>query len=275
MCINSVYDITDDDGNELDKSGFLKLKQMWKYDKSTCEFDPNNEACELCNKIRDPENVRKGRNFAKDLKKVLDNCPTKSMEFNSPFSGTVTILKNQLYKCDPNGCKACVNICPTESFFIPQLAEDILKYGKIACNEDTCMYCGACENACPQNIIIVNRDKVAVEIPKKAENKPWENRWNRQFSNLTLTKEELNRQIEKDAEEIIISDEYKEIDQEFEQITPSIPFSKANHLREREKNTSVLEKMEQKFNMAHVRYFIHKKRINKLKNYLKKELNSK
>jgi 4Fe-4S ferredoxin len=271
VCINSVYDITDEEGNELDKSGFLKLKQMWIYDESTCEFDEKNEFCLICEKIRDRENLEKGRHYARDLKRVIDGCPTKSMIFNSPFKGKVTILKNQLHKCDPNGCKACVNICPTESFFIPQSAEEILKHGKIACNEDTCMYCGACENSCPEKIILVNRESVDLEIPEEMDKKPWKNRWIRQFENLTLTKEQLKELYELEEDIIILSNEdLEEIDQVFEKISPSIPFSKVEYELKRESNKKTAEKMDETFKKSNVRYFIQKKNIKKLRNYLKK-----
>lgn len=273
VCINSAYDITDEEGNELDKSGYLKLPQMWIYDQSTCKYDSNNEFCILCKKIRDPENIRKGRHFSRDLKHVIEDCPSKSMTFKSPFKGKVTILKNQLHKCDPNGCKACVNICPTESFFIPQSAEDILNLGKIACNEETCMYCGACENSCPEKLIIVERDSVEVEIPKEAENRAWSNRWTKQFENLTLSREDLNEKIENERERIFVSDEDEnELDYKFEKISPSLPFSRAEYLKNKvkEKTKQIVEKINETFGKAHIMRFIHKKKLDKLKNYLKK-----
>lgn len=275
VCINSVYSIKDGFGNEIDKSEFPKLKQLWKYDEGTCKLDTNNEYCQICSKIRDPENIRKGKHFAKDLKQVVDNCPTKSIVFDSPFEGTITIFKNQLHKCDPNGCKACVNICPTGSFFIPQTAEDILKYGKIACNEDTCIHCGACENSCPERLILVKRDKVAIEIPKEACHKPWINRWRQQLSDLTLSRDDLMEKIEREKEKILVTEEKEEQNGDFEQISPSVPFSHDEYIKERERNNIILKNIEDNLNKSNVRYFIQKKRTDKLKNYLKKYLHSK
>jgi len=59
----------------------------------------------------------------------------------------------------------CINICPTESFFIPESAEDVIKYGKIACKEDECFYCRACENSCPDDLIIVKRKEIEINDP--------------------------------------------------------------------------------------------------------------
>ncbi|MCP4760711.1 MAG: 4Fe-4S dicluster domain-containing protein [archaeon] len=274
VCINSVTIITDEDGNEIDKSEFPKLPQLWKFNKETCTKEIDNEYCSLCEKIRDQRNIELGRHYSKDLKKVIDNCPSKpkSMVFISPFKGSVTLLENQLHKCDPNGCKACVNICPTESFFIPQTAEDIVKFGKIACNEDTCMYCGACENSCPEKLIIVNRESISMDIPKEAEKTPWIRRWKRQFNNLLLTREQLDEKIRKEQNEVLFVDEIDEIEEVFEQISPSQPFLKDEYKKEREKNAPILKKINDSFNKANVRYFIHNNKKNKLKNYLKKHL---
>ncbi|MHA1820268.1 MAG: 4Fe-4S dicluster domain-containing protein [Promethearchaeota archaeon] len=272
VCINSVYDIRYGDGSEIDKSAYPKLPQLWKYHEETCQVDENSEICKMCIKIRDPENVRNGKHFAKDLAKVVKNCPTKSMEFVSPFKGKVTILPNQLHKCDPNGCKACVNICPTESFFIPQTAEDIIKYGKIACNEETCMYCGACENACPEKIIVVQRDSVDMEIPEESLGKPWLNRWKEQFSNLTLSRVELENKIREEQDIIHISEEEIEPDEIYKKISPELPLDPQKEKAKTEKMKPVDEVIEKSFDFANVRYFIHLKKKDKLKKYLRKKL---
>lgn len=265
VCINSVYDITEEDGKEIDKSDFPKLKQMWIWDEKTCKFNEDNDTCLLCKKIRSIESIEKGRHYAKDLKQVIDACPTKSIQFKSPMKGQVIILKNQLNKCDPNGCKACVNICPTKSFFIPQSAEDILKYGKIACNEDTCMYCGACENACPEKIILVKRDSMEMEIPEKSINKPWINRWRRQFRNLTLTRDQLKKQIDKEKEVVLVKEEEQSKDFGNIQISPLVKFTPEEFQKEVEQKKPLLEKMNRNFKRANFRYYIHNKNKDKIK----------
>lgn len=272
VCINSVYEIADEVGQPIQNPTFPILPQMWIYDKSTCKKDKKNEICKLCVEIRKPINIERGRHHAKDLTKVINNCPTKSMTFVSPFEGEVLILQEQLYKCDPNGCKACVNICPTESFFIPQTAEEVAKFGKIACNEDTCMYCGACENACPEEIIIIRRSSVNMDIPKESVNKPWISRWKNQFNDLTLTREELEEKVQKKDEFVIIQPDSNGIDFDFDKITPETPFSQTEYEKVRAKNAPIMEKMEQNFDKANVRIFIHHKKKDKLSKYLKKQL---
>jgi 4Fe-4S ferredoxin len=272
VCINSAYDITDEKGNEIDKSDYPKLKQMWIWDEKTCKFNEDNEICRICKKIRDDESI--GRHYAKDLKKVIDECPTKSMKFKSPLEGEVIILKNQLDKCDPNGCKACVNICPTKSFFIPQSAEDILKYGKIACNKDSCMFCGACENACPEKIIVVKRNSIEMNIPD-SKDKPWINRWRRQFKNLTLSREQLKNQVEKDKEEVLVKEDEQSKDFGDIKISPRVNFSLKEFQEEVEKNKPMLDKMDANFKRANFRYYIHNKNKEKLRKLIKDSLEEK
>jgi 4Fe-4S ferredoxin len=275
VCINSVYEIADELGQPIKDPIFPVLPQMWIYDKSSCKFDKKNEICKNCKEIRAPINIERGRHHAKDLIQIVNKCPTKSIEFKSPFEGEVLILKEQLYKCDPNGCKACVNICPTESFFIPQTAEEVTKFGKIACNEDTCMFCGACENACPEEIIIVSRKSVDLIVPEEAKHKPWISRWTRQFNDLTLSREELEEKIQEKQEFVIIQPDDEEIDFDYDKITPETPFSVEEYEKERKKNIPLIEKMEENFDKANVRIFIHLKKKEKLRKFLNKQLNQK
>ena len=272
VCINSVYEIADEIGQAIQDPTFPILPQMWIYDKATCKKDRKNDLCKICAEIRKPINIERGRHHAKDLIRVVKNCPTKSMAFQSPFEGEVLILKEQLYKCDPNGCKACVNICPTESFFIPQTAEEVAKFGKIACDEDTCMYCGACENACPEEIIIVRRTSVNLVVPEESKHKPWISRWKKQFNDLTLTREELEESIQKKEEFVIIQPDEGKIDFDYEKITPEKSFSSEKHKKDREKNAPLIQKMEENFDKANVRIFIHHKKKDKLRKFLKKQL---
>jgi len=52
-----------------------------------------------------------------------------------------------------------------------------MKYSKIACNEDMCFYCGACENSCPDDLIKVNRKDLTINDPKNSGNFPWIKGW--------------------------------------------------------------------------------------------------
>ncbi len=272
VCINSVYEIADEMGQPIKNPIFPVLPQMWEYNKDTCKKETKNDICKSCEEIREPINIERGRHHAKDLIQVVHKCPSQSMTFHSPFEGEVLILKEQLYKCDPNGCMGCINVCPTESFFIPQTAEEVAKYGKIACNKDTCMFCGACENACPEQIIIVTRKSVDLIVPKEAKHKPWLSRWKKQFNDLTLSREQLEDTYQRKEDFIIIQPDDGKFDFDYDKITPAVPFSHEKYAKQRDKNLPVIQKMEENFDKANVRIFIHHKKKDKLRKFLKKQL---
>ncbi|NMC05948.1 MAG: 4Fe-4S binding protein [Candidatus Lokiarchaeota archaeon] len=93
-----------------------------------------------------------------------------------PSEGKVLLRGELLDKCDPMGCKGCLQICPTNCFWVPRKAEDITARGKITMDEELCIHCGACRNACPHRIIEVTRTKVVHHLPVDG-NKPWLVAW--------------------------------------------------------------------------------------------------
>ncbi|MFX0067669.1 MAG: 4Fe-4S binding protein [Promethearchaeota archaeon] len=106
-------------------------------------------------------------------------CPVDAVEYDKPLKGEISIT--DLEKCDPIGCKACINICPSKAWYIPKTPEHKQKHGKIAVNKDICIFCGSCQNACPENLITVTRDKIkATEAPKT----PWLSSWKCAFDKI-------------------------------------------------------------------------------------------
>ncbi|RLE51291.1 MAG: ferredoxin [Candidatus Methanomethylicota archaeon] len=74
-------------------------------------------------------------------------CPVEAINVIKIFEGEIDLVN--LDKCDPSGCKNCVNICPANSIYVPK------KEKGIRISEKSCIYCGACENACPEDVIKV------------------------------------------------------------------------------------------------------------------------
>ncbi|MGY5852239.1 MAG: 4Fe-4S binding protein [Candidatus Thorarchaeota archaeon] len=91
-------------------------------------------------------------------------CPYEALRVEKPFSGEVTFPL--LEKCDPIGCHNCFNICPVKAIYPTGQAD------KIAVLDDHCLYCGACMNSCPYDVIAVTRDGYNVEELEKA--RKWE-----------------------------------------------------------------------------------------------------
>ncbi len=112
-------------------------------------------------------------------------CPYEGVVVEKPIKGKVLLYEGLLDdKCDPTGCKACVLICPTRAWSI----ED----GKLAIDEEICILCGACENACHRNLIVVRRDTINVG---KNET-PWTGGW------LKAVERILGRRLAEVAEEV-------------------------------------------------------------------------
>jgi 4Fe-4S ferredoxin len=64
----------------------------------------------------------------------------------------------------------------------------VSKDGKIATEEDMCTYCGACVNACPKDVMHVDRHTVYhTEIPDS----PWANQWRDAIDSMVTGKRHL------------------------------------------------------------------------------------
>ncbi|MCK4281632.1 MAG: 4Fe-4S dicluster domain-containing protein [Candidatus Lokiarchaeota archaeon] len=256
VCINDVYETTIKPEEQLILSQYPKLKPFFKIDLKKCIKDIKNEICNLCLKVQDG-------NYIKDFLKIQKECPTKCFKIESPIKGEVIIKQNMLHRCDPTGCKACVNICPTESFFIPETAEDVKKYGKIAVKEDDCIYCGACQNSCPEDLIIVKRFDIEIEDPKVKENFPWIQGWRKNIKRILREKlldKKEQIQIPLPEEELTIPSEE---DYSLEKIPQLSEADKKIFQKLNNRIKSLLSK-------SKIRYWIENTKIEKIKQELKK-----
>lgn len=90
-------------------------------------------------------------------------CPYEAIEVSKPFSGNV--LTPRIEKCDPIGCHNCFNICAVKAIYPTGKADKIAVL-------DHCVYCGACANSCPYDVLEVVREGYNVE--KLEEAREWE-----------------------------------------------------------------------------------------------------
>jgi NAD-dependent dihydropyrimidine dehydrogenase PreA subunit len=91
-------------------------------------------------------------------------CPYKALDVTPALTGKVNI--EHLERCDPTGCNNCFNICPTKAIYATGDKD------KLAVNEDLCVKCGACENACPEHVLKVTRE--AYQLSKLEMARGWE-----------------------------------------------------------------------------------------------------
>jgi len=147
----------------------LTVKKIGKltHDATKCDF------CQLCMTACPEEALKLERKVIETPKlsgKVdidLDDCitcgwcqticPRDAAKVEKIFEGKYELVTS---RC-PAGCSTCVEVCPANALYIPPVEEAGQKPGKLMWNEDFCMFCGACVNACPADgTIKMKRTKI-------------------------------------------------------------------------------------------------------------------
>jgi 4Fe-4S ferredoxin len=105
-------------------------------------------------------------------------CPYQAMDVKKPFQGEVKLIEKNLVRCDPLGCQACFNVCPAKCWYVDER-------GKAAPVKDQCIFCGACEKACPISAIEVDRSDVSHTAVKET---PWAEEWKEAISSIKTGK---------------------------------------------------------------------------------------
>jgi 4Fe-4S ferredoxin len=101
-------------------------------------------------------------------------CPYEAIDVKKPFEGEIKLIEKNLVRCDPLGCQACFNVCPTKCWYVDER-------GKAAPVKEQCILCGACAKACPVSAIDVERSKVRhTEI----KDTPWASEWKDAISSI-------------------------------------------------------------------------------------------
>ncbi|MHA1913117.1 MAG: 4Fe-4S binding protein [Promethearchaeota archaeon] len=90
------------------------------------------------------------------LEHEILKCKKKGQKAKIYVEGSVEIDWNSCISC-----MSCYEVCPNSAFFKAQRTNKLGKAVKLDINvRAACLYCGACETACPQKAITVHIDKV-------------------------------------------------------------------------------------------------------------------
>lgn len=99
-------------------------------------------------------------------------CPYEGMDVKKPFEGDIRLVERNLVRCDPLGCQACFNVCPAKCWYVDER-------GRAAPVKEQCIFCGACERACPVSAIDVQRSDVRHTAIQET---PWAEEWREAIS---------------------------------------------------------------------------------------------
>ncbi|WP_321428703.1 4Fe-4S binding protein [uncultured Methanolobus sp.] len=88
-------------------------------------------------------------------------CPAEAISVEKPFEGTWFRDENVC-----TACRSCVDTCPCNALFNPDW-ESGERVDKVAQRADACIYCGACDMACPVDAITVTKTAILPEVDKK------------------------------------------------------------------------------------------------------------
>lgn len=138
--------------------------------KRACPVEAIKAACRTCSygvyEI-DPEDAEiSGSSFIEDDLCIncgwcQEICPVDAATVSKPFEGEITFTEDS--ECKGESCHACMDICPCNAVSIVD--------GISVVNPKFCILCGACAKACPQDRIILKRDKMNLE---NVRSKSWQ-----------------------------------------------------------------------------------------------------
>ncbi|MEM2320965.1 MAG: 4Fe-4S binding protein [Candidatus Bathyarchaeia archaeon] len=82
-------------------------------------------------------------------RKCQEACPMRAIAVVKPMSGLIEINTSLC----PEGCQACVDICPSK-------CAGIREDGKPVITKEFCIFCGACAEVCPAKAISIKRTRI-------------------------------------------------------------------------------------------------------------------
>ncbi|MDW7990030.1 MAG: 4Fe-4S binding protein [Archaeoglobaceae archaeon] len=151
-------------------------------DETACDY------CKLCEEICPEKAIEvDGKKISYELPKKIaritidqdvcsncgyceEVCPYDAAKTVKPIEGKLELFEARMSRCDPIGCGACLRICKFNKVWF--ISED---RKRVYFNERFCIYCGACENACPYDLIIVERMNYFTK--ELVHDVPWRSAW--------------------------------------------------------------------------------------------------
>ncbi|WP_202320042.1 4Fe-4S binding protein [Archaeoglobus neptunius] len=151
-------------------------------------------------------------------------CPYDAAKTIKPIDGKLELFEARMARCDPVGCAACILVCKHNKVWY--VSKD---RGRVHFNDKFCIYCGACENACPYDLIRVYRYSYFTK--EVATDAPWREAW----------EEAVTRIVEKERVEEPFKFFVEETEIEVEEEEAAVPAVDEKRLKVLEEKVSKIE----------------------------------
>ncbi len=188
-------------------------------DETSCDY------CKLCEEICPEEAIRVegGKKISYQLPEKIaeisidqdlcshcayceEVCPYDAAKTIKPIEGKLSLFEARMYRCDPIGCGACIKVCDHNRVWY--ISKD---KGRVYFNEKFCIYCGACENSCPYDLIRVERFNYFTK--EMVVDAPWREAWEEAV--LRIVKKERAEEVSKfllEETELEVSEDFVEVE---------------------------------------------------------------
>jgi 4Fe-4S ferredoxin len=131
-------------------------------------------------------------------------CPYDAAKTIKPIEGKLSLFEARMHRCDPVGCAACIKICKHNNVWYVSRDK-----GRVHFNEKFCIYCGACENACPYDLIRVERHNYFTR--ERVTDVPWRDAWEDAVERIVKKKrvEEISKFFIEEGEVELVEEEIR------------------------------------------------------------------
>ncbi len=173
-----VFKMVEKEPNPLDPMPFSDIL----IDEGKCDY------CKLCEDVCPEKAIRvEGKKISYILPEKIaeikiqqelcshcgyceEVCPYEAIKTLKPIEGNLSTFEARMSKCDITGCLACLKVCKYNRVWY--VAKD---EGRVYFNDRFCIFCGACENACPYDLISIVRENYFTK--EKIIDEPWRSAW--------------------------------------------------------------------------------------------------
>lgn len=145
----------------VDLEAFPQLVKKVEFDADKCELAGECvEACPVDAISIDDGEWEIDMNVCVTCPWCQDACPNDAISVEKMIEGEIEINTSEC----PLGCAVCLDVCPVGAIYEPEAEEPWERTDRIAVDDNYCIYCGACVEACPvEGAIVLSREEIKAD----------------------------------------------------------------------------------------------------------------